>query len=59
MALPPLKLNINTSARQDVRANLDKHAPLGGNIYSLPSFGAIASIGAVVLGVLYIMKRWR
>ena len=59
MALPPLKLNINTAARQDVVANLDKQGPLGGNIYSLPSFGALASIGAVVLGVLYIMKRWR
>jgi len=58
MALPPLKLNINTSARQDVRANLDKHAPLGGNIYSLPSFGAIAAIGAVVLAVVYLKRRF-
>ena len=59
MAIPPLKLNVNTANRQDVVANLDKSAPLGGNIYSFPSFGAIAAIGAVALGVLYIMKRWR
>ena len=59
MALPPLKVNINPSARQDVVANLDKQGPIAGNIYSLPSFGSIAAIGAVVLGVLYLMKRWR
>ena len=57
MAIPPLKLNINTSARQDVVANLDKHGPIAGNIYSLPSFGALAAIGAVVLGVVYLKRR--
>jgi len=57
MALPPLKLNINTAARQDVVANLDKQGPLGGNIYSLPSFGALAAIGAVVLAVVYLRRR--
>jgi len=58
MAIPPLKLNINTSARQDVVANLDKQGPLGGNIYSFPSFGSIAAVGAVVLAVVYLKRRF-
>jgi len=57
MAIPPLKLNINTAARQDVVANLDKQGPIAGNIYSLPSFGSIAAIGAVVLAVVYLKRR--
>jgi len=57
MTLPPLNLNLNTAARQDVVANLDKSAPLGGNIYSLPSFGSLVAIGAVVLAVVYLKRR--
>jgi len=59
MTLPPLKLNVNAAARQDVVANLDKSAPLGGNIYSLPSVGSLVAIGAVALAVVYLLKRRR
>jgi len=57
MPIPPLNLNLNTANRQDVVANLDKTAPLGGNIYSLPSIGSIAAIGAVVLAMVYLKRR--
>jgi len=57
MTIPPLNLNLNTANRQDVVANLDKTAPLGGNIYSLPSIGSIVAIGAVVLAVVYLKRR--
>jgi len=57
MTLPPLNLNLNTANRQDVVANLDKSAPLGGNIYSLPSIGSLVAIGAVALAVVYLKRR--
>jgi len=57
MPIPPLNLNLNTANRQDVVANLDKTAPLGGNIYSLPSIGSLVAIGAVVLAVIYLKRR--
>ncbi len=57
MPFPLPNLTLTTAARQDVVANLDKHAPLGGTIYSLPSIGSIAAIGAVVLAVVYLKRR--